>query len=372
MKISRTWLLAAILACAIAAGCGGSAGLPPSSARLSTGASLARELGFRNAANDPGHLYVADSNGVERFPISNGVLKLPPDLKYSGVGAPIAIGPSGDLYATSYPQMYPATIAVFRKDSTRRIRTLNVSIKGCNTFFKCVQGPVSALLVAQGHLFVGYQHTECSRGRSGFYCYRDFLVLVFAANARGHAKRLKQITVSSCSWRLAGPGCGAGQVAGLALDNEGDLLVSLFWQFGSQSFGWNDYSDVRAYTLQGRKKTPVRTLTGSGVAFPNGLAADTSDELYVDNPAYSGFNPTGKAFIAAYPATANGSPPPDREIMVKDAQFGSGIAVSPLNLLYVPDPTNNVVYELHSDRNGTQRPTSTLSVSAPEDVKLGP
>lgn len=368
MKPSNARALIATLACAIATGCGGSAGLPPSSAHSSTGASIALKLGFRNAAKDPRHLYVADSNGVERFPISNGFPKSPPDLTYSGVGAPIAIGPSGDLYATSYPQTYPARIAVFRKDSTRRTRTLNVSIKGCNTPFKCWQGPISALLVdSQGHLVVGYQETSCSKGSHGFLCGTQFLVKIYAANARGHAKPLKKITVGQCESGVS-VGCG-GQVAGLALDNQGDLLVSLFWRDGSPSFGWTYYRYVYTYSSQGGKKG---TLTGSGVACPNGLATDTSDELYVDNPVYLGYNPTGKAFIAAYQATANGSPPPDREIMVKNAQFGTGIAVSPSNLLYVPDPTNNVVYELHSDRNGTQKPISTFSVSAPEDVKLGP
>ncbi len=370
MKPSNARALIATLACAIAAGCGGSAGLPPSSADSPTGASVGRELGFRNAAKGPRHLYVADSNGVERFQISDGVPKSPPDLTYSGVGAPIAIGPSGDLYATSYPQKYPATIAVFRKDSLRRIRTLNASIKGCNTFFKCVQGPVSTLLVdPQGHLFVGYQYISCSKNRYvGWVCTTSFVVFVYGANARGHAKKLKEITVTKCS-SFVDVGCG-GQVAGFALDSQGDLLVSLFYEFGSPSFGWTYYRYVYAYTLQGGR---LRTLTGSGVAFPNGLSTDTSDELYVDNPVTPlGFNPTGKAFIAAYPATANGSPPPDRAIMVKNAQFGTGIAVSPLNLLYVPDPTSNVVYELHSDRNGTQKPISTLLVSEPEDLKLGP
>ncbi len=362
MKPSNARALIAILACAIAAGCGGSGGLPPSPAYSSTGASVARELGFRNAAKDPRHLYVADSNGVERFPISNGVPKSPPDLTYLGVGAPIAVGPSGDLYATSYPQTYPARIAVFRKDSTRRTRTLNVSIKGCNKPFKCGQGPVSALLVdSQGHLFVGYQSTYCQRVQSGgVVCTTSFVVFIYAPNARGHATRHKTIVVQNCGGFDAG--CG-GQDAGLALDSQGDLLVSLF----HQEHGFY-YRYVYAYTLQGTK---VRTLTGSGVVFPNGLATDASDELYVDNPV-SSYNQYGVAFVAAYPATANGSPPPDREIMVKNAQFGTGIAVSALNLLYVPDPTNNVVYELHSDRNGSQKPISTLSVSAPEDVKLGP
>jgi hypothetical protein len=112
-------------------------------------------------------------------------------------------------------------------------------------------------------------------------------------------------------------------------------------------------------------------LTGSGIVFASGLALDSSDEMYVDNPTDSPYN-LASSFIAAYPASASGSPPPDREITVQGAQFGFGIAVSPLNLLYVPDPVNNAVYELHSQRNGLQKPISVLSVSSPYDVKLGP
>jgi hypothetical protein len=54
------------------------------------------------------------------------------------------------------------------------------------------------------------------------------------------------------------------------------------------------------------------------------------------------------------------------------AQFWAPDSYPPLNLLYVPDPVNNAVYELHSQRNGLQRPISVLSVSRPYDVKLGP
>ena len=55
-----------------------------------------------------------------------------------------------------------------------------------------------------------------------------------------------------------------------------------------------------------------------------------------------------------------------------EAIFYYGATVSNQNLLYVPDQKNNVVYELNSQKDGTQIPISTLAVQAPMDVALGP
>ena len=91
-------------------------------------------------------------------------------------------------------------------------------------------------------------------------------------------------------------------------------------------------SAVYAYASPVNNSTLLRTLTGSGIVFASALAVDSSDEVYVDNPTTAPLY-TGPSFISAYPATAKGNPPPDREIGVKGAQFGTGIAVSPHNLL---------------------------------------
>jgi hypothetical protein len=111
-------------------------------------------------------------------------------------------------------------------------------------------------------------------------------------------------------------------------------------------------------------------LTGPGIVSPGGLAVDASDELYVDN-AGQGTN----SFIAAYPATANGSPKPDRKIKVSGAQsFGNAIAVAASRLI-IPDNYANAVYAVRATRKGVQTPIWTLSLPSgfsPQDVKLGP
>jgi hypothetical protein len=359
MKASSYWML--LVAASVLVGCSVSESTTPQMPG-SQSAVIADRPG---SAKVPGHLYVAGAAGsnVERFSISDGKPTLPPDLTYSGVGAPIVITSTGHaLYATS-----ASTITEFRNGSTKPVLTLNVS-PPCNS--NCYGGAISSLLVdPEGHLFVGYEYSEkfCHK-YYGCLTTIYFVTYVYAAGASGNAQPSVSISAGSCNQTKISQ-C-AGAVSGLSLDAEGELLTS-FWESTWFRKVWTTSSAVYAYSSPTSYPKLVRTLTGSGVGFASGLAVDRSDEMYVDNPTDPPVN-TSNSFIAAYPASANGSPPPDREISVPGAQFGFGIAVSPLHLLYVPDPVNNVVYELRSSRDGQQKPISVLQVSRPEDVKLGP
>jgi hypothetical protein len=151
----------------------------------------------------------------------------------------------------------------------------------------------------------------------------------------------------------------AGYTAGLAVDAPGELLAS------SNAVIFTSQDAVYAYASPTTGPRRIRTLTGSGISNPQGLAVDALNELYVENSGGT------SSFVAAYPATANGNPRPDREItIVGQRSFGTGIATS-AGVMFVPDPAANAVYELSATAGGNQTPISTLSVPSPEDAKLG-
>lgn len=321
-------------------GCGSIGPAAPAAPSLGAPRAIAQN---DNAAKAPGHLYVAGSGNVERFRIVNGKPMSPPDLTYSGVGAPIAIAPTTHaLYATA---LSSTSVVVFPEGSNKPIRTLDISPpQGYSG------GPISSLLVdSENQLLVGYQYEY----RYHVFVVHYFVIYAYKPRARGDAKPLSVTEVTDCTiW------C-TGALAGLALDTRGQLFVA-FWD--SVKIGGRQ----RTYSAVFGNRQPL-----TSVVFANGLAASEYGELYVDNPTDPPYN-SQRSFISAYPVYASGGQPPDRRMTVHGARFGGGIALSPLNLLYVPDPIHNVVYELHAKRNGEQKPVSTLAVSSPYDVKLGP
>lgn len=369
MKPSKALTIILFVASSVSlAACAGRSDFAGSSTRFSPGALGGPKLGSNGVATIPRHLYVAGSNGgtVERFRMYDGVPTSPQDLSYAGVGAPIAVAPADHaLYATS-----SATISVFRNGSTIPERTLNISPPTSCPYSPCSgSGPTALLVDPLGYLYVALNDSSSTVSKFGRIVRISWIVQIYAPGASGDAQPISSIDVGSCQHgRIYA--C-FGSVDGLALDSEGDLLAS---GFGVEWIGKKIItrtSAVYAYASPVSNPTLVRTLTGSGVVLASGLATDPSAEMYVDNPTTGDWY-SGPSFVAAYPETANGNPSPDREISVAGAQFGSGIAVSPRNLLYVPDPVNNAVYELHSDRNGTQVPISVLPFASPVAVALGP
>lgn len=322
----------------------------------------------------PGHLYVSGFVGnspyVQRFPIVNGVPTAPPDLSYSGVVGPIALAPrSHELYAVMYDQL--SSVAVFLNGSTQQVRSLNILPPSCYSVTCYVDRPSALLADGRGYLYVGYTYWFSQHGRYGTVYYLHQEVQIYAPDAQGNATPLQRIAIGWCASSRLTP-CYAG-VYGLAMDKKNDLLVS-YYRYTVWFHKYTVYKRVvLTYATPVTKPKRIRKLTGAGVAYPFGLATDASDELYILNEASPGGILNPQNFVAAYPATAKGDRAPDRTITVAGAQsLGYGVAVSNLNLLYVPDPVSNVVYELDSQKGGKEMPISALAVQAPMDVALGP
>jgi hypothetical protein len=287
-----------------------------------------------------GHLYFAygvaqsATPNVLRFPIAHGIPKPSPDLTYPGVGYPMAVDASGNLYASA--GNFSGTIDVFTYGSTTPGRSLTLELPQARTLV------ATALLVSpSSYLFVGYSATFNSSlsPESG--------VLVYPPGVSGKRRPLQRIVIIAAPFEW-------GQVGGLAMDARGDLLAS------ESSVA----PAVYAYASPVTDPTLIRTLSGSGLPHPNGLAVDEAGELYASN--------LPESYISAYPATASGTPPPDREISFSGGgEYGMGLTTS-AGVLFVPNALGNDVVEIYSAIGGVQMPISTLSVMPdPMDVKLG-
>lgn len=364
MKSSNNWqLIITLISGAVVAHCSGAQTAPPVA-----GAQTSSSVAVERPANTARFLYVADGNGIERFALSNGIPKPPADLTIAGVGAPIATGPPhGSVFATS-----GTTIYEYARGSNKVGTTLKVTAGYyyCHYSWSCPSLGVGALLVdSLGYLYVAYGYDYKTYHKYGNITIFEWDAQIYAPGASGNAMPVSDFEIGNCLSRFD-EYCAGSAFSGLALDANGDLRSSY----------WNDMkchscSPVRAIEDE---KDPTSSpqylggLKGSGIAFPNGLAVDTNDELYVDNPSNTDLN-SGKPFIAAYPAAATGYRSPDRVLKVKGAQsFGAGIAVSSTGLLYIPDTTANAVYVVRSSGNGLHRPLATLSAPKPTDAKLGP
>jgi hypothetical protein len=265
---------------------------------------------------------------IDQSILKNGIPRSPPDLTYSGVGWPIAVDASGNLYAADKT---PATVFVFPPGSLTPIRQIN--LPSGSSFF----GRAYALAVGHaGYLYVAYFGFFSSLGTGG--------VLVYGPHQSGNAKPLQNIITTGGYW---------GASNGVAIDAAGDLL-------NGETEGYPSGS-VDTYSTPVKNPTKVRTLSVLAL----GIVVDSHQELYVNTWLSNS--------VSAYPVTAS-SPNPDRVISVKGpvGYFGNGIATS-AGQLFIPDFKRGLVYELFSTVNGPQTPISTLAVPpAPEDVKVGP
>jgi hypothetical protein len=370
MKISdlSRYTLNVCAAATILAGCGGSQSqspaftLPDATWQVHPAVSQVNNaigaagstLRTQPAGQVKGHLYVASSfetepsSTVQRFRIVGGVPESKPDRVYSSVGAPIAVDSHGYLYATGNLMtgcgaIGGAGVFVYGPRSRSPIRTL--CIAGCGN--PPCAGISSLFVDGQGYLYSGIGVRFVRYGGS-------WQVNVYSPGSSGETPPVQTIDSGSCNTK----GCQY-TLTGLAVDAHDNLHVS---NNGSPE-------SVLSFASPTTNPTQIADLTGSGIVNPSGLAVDSSNEMYVDNP--NGTN----SFISAYRAKANGNPPPDREISVTGEQtFGSGIATA-AGLLLIPDPMANVVYAVRARKNGPQRPIWALALPSgfsPEDVKLAP
>jgi len=297
-----------------------------------------------------GHLYVADHAGIQRFPIARGLLSSRADLLYPNVSTPIILDSTNHLYATSGMKIY-----VYVPGSTKVARTVTVpSTFSVGVDEVTVFGVKSLATDNVGRLYVAIGARFCHAGSVG--CsgpYGGEFVLVYASNANANASPASIIQVSGCT----------GSEFHALLDAS-SLVVD---QYRYVIVG-TTVCTTAIYTIAGTFYTPetyLRTVTGSWLVKPNGIVL-ASGELYID------ITNGPSSFVAAIPATANGSPVP-REISVSgEKSFGRGIAIAD-GVLFTADPTANAVYAVSSLASGVQKPLILLHISAgsPTDVKVG-
>lgn len=309
-----------------------------------------------------GHLYVADAAGVQRFDVTNGMPAPTPDLSYSGVYAPIALDTLHYLYAAS-----TSGVNVYLPGSTQLSRTIPIVTLTCGggyttRYITSEAQVISLTLDKNRYLFVGvsrssYQFYPASVG--GFWIRSSSIAIRMFAP--GTSTSFHSITEWSASNTVVSPPrCATPPHTafdGLATDSSDELLLS------------NNRAAPAVIDAETGIETTtpkqIRSITGSGVINPNGLAVDPSGHLYVDNE-----NGTS-SFVSVYPVTTNGGPAPIQTISIKGAaSFGSGIDVAS-GRLFVPDPLGNSVYEVSASASGAQTPL-TLHVTQPTDVKFGP
>lgn len=347
--LRHSWALFALL-CACSGGFS-----PPSANPISPSQQQLSEEVATTASILSGHLYVADAAGVQRFPIVNGVPRTTPDLTYTGVTAPIALDSFNHLYATN-----GLTVNVYQPGSIRLVRTVHVvspGSAGIDINIAILTGIRSLAVDAVGHLYVALGVRYCIAGSVG--CSGPVFAKAafsYAANAGGTPKPRFFVIVQCLG--AGSTTCFSKTLAdygGFAVAANGDLLAA------STLFG------TRIYTIASPFLQPstIRILSESALLHPNGLAIDTSGELYVDNPNGS------SSFVSAYPVTASGTPAPNRKILIAGATgFGRGITTG-ASRLFVPD-ASGFAYEVSSLIGGTQKPIFRFAVKSPSDVKLGP
>ena len=215
------------VAAAMLAGCGGS---DPSGSRL-IGQAPPRASPQQNATFTPGHLYVAQGadivSRIYRFPINAAGLPSTKPDGYLDLGfrypSGIAIGPNGDLYASSSGDANAC------KDERRCF--LEVFAPGASGHAK----PLRVLYVPQQPEYIavdqlGYLDVSTLQGQRG-------VTNVYAPNASGHDKPINEIAGDGVN--ALGASRGVVYIQTIALGIEGATELPGSGQPVYYSYGYN-------------------------------------------------------------------------------------------------------------------------------------
>lgn len=283
-----------------------------------------------------GHLYVANGTvcceggpgPILRYPIARGRIAREPDLRFWGVGLPIATDSAGSLYAR-----HGRTVEVFPLGSTTPQRIIALPF-----------GAATAMTIdPNGFLYVAYLSSGGPRRPGPDNDYMG--VWIYAPNANGNTKPIQHIRLGDF-------------VNGLALDSSGNLFLSL-------ELSWA----VQVYANPTTAPALVRAITG-GLRSPLGIAI-VDGELYVLN------NSPGNDYVTSYPDTASGGVKPDRTLLLPTKE-GDGPGITAFGKhLFVPNwstgpsaPHDVLIYR--RDANGATKPVVFPVHSAtPGDAKVG-
>jgi hypothetical protein len=160
------------------------------------------------------HLYISIDSGsvheIRRFPLASGKVTHRVDLTYVGVSSPLAIAPSGKLYAStgSPGSGISGSVSAFAPNTTKPAATIVLPVPTEYPLSGLAAFATALAIDAKGYLYVGYATAppvECAD--SGIY--------MFAPGARGNAKPVAQIEMSGAD------------VYALSFDPKGRLVVGV-------------------------------------------------------------------------------------------------------------------------------------------------
>lgn len=333
--------------------CGGHAVTP--AVRSDTHAQMPlSELRDASSTSLDGHLYVSSIfhqigpplTGVYRFPLTNGIPRLTPDLVYSGTTeySTVALDSTNRLYAWNYGATPTTTISVYEPNSAVLARTIDVTAPAGYSLGN--QAYIAVDTLGRIYASIHYRKSGCVRS-----CPTDNVVYVYAVNAHGSAKPIKTFDVTACLSSILSP-CGP-QPIGLAFDTEQELVVG--------------FSNAALYLYASPATAPrlVHKLVypaGTGVS---GFALDSTNELYIVNTTV--FNDSS---VDEYHRALSGVWTLDRKTTLLGSGSGFSSITAGSGRLYVGN-LGDALYVMSSKIAGPQKPLARLPFFYPLDAAVG-
>ena len=178
-------------------------------------------------------------------------------------------------------------------------------------------------------------------------------VLVFPANASGTTTPIRTI---------AGAATLLGLPRGIALDTKGNIFVS-----NSGDANNSNVASVTVYAAGAAGNvSPTAVISGAatGLSFPNGIALDTLGRIYVANGTDLSGLGLGSVTVYAANATNNASPTVTISGAATELSEPQGLALDTSGNIYVSNRGGNSVTAYSAGATGNASPAKTISGTA--------
>jgi sugar lactone lactonase YvrE len=176
------------------------------------------------------------------------------------------------------------------------------------------------------------------------------------------------------------PISGLSAPAGIALDSTGKIYVaddqSLVHSPESSALGRNVSPSVSVYAAgSNANSAPIAVISGNntGLVQPQGIALDSSRNIYVVDCGDCSAGESGNPSVFVYPAGSNGNISPSATITGTNTGLGipAGIAIDSSNRIYVIEEESSSVLVYPAGSNGNIAPTTTIAVDPEMGFPIG-